>query len=112
MKLHELLAQATRPLEARMVYGEPVERDGVTVIPAARVMGGGGGGDGEDKRGHHGEGGGLGLIARPAGAFVIKNGDVKWEPAVDVNRVIGAIAAVLITAAVVVSRIMRARAKS
>lgn len=110
MKIQELLAQATRPFEARMVYGEPVERDGVTVVPAARVVGGGGGGDGEDNRGRRGEGGGMGLIARPVGAFVIRGGEARWEPAVDVNRVIGAVAAVLITVAVVLSRIMRARA--
>lgn len=109
MDIKELLAQATKPIEARMVYGDPVEKDGVTVIPAARVTAGGGGGNGEDRRGQRGEGGGLGLIARPVGAFVIKDGNARWEPAVDINRVYVAITTVLVTAAVVVSRILRAR---
>lgn len=109
MNLEELMARAAKPIDARMVYGEPVERDGVTVIPAARVIGGGGGGDAEDRHGRHGEGGGLGLIARPVGAFVIRDGDARWEPAVDINRVFVAVTTVLVTAAIVVGRILRSR---
>jgi uncharacterized spore protein YtfJ len=30
------------------VFGEPYEKDGVTIIPAARIRGGAGGGGGED----------------------------------------------------------------
>ena len=30
----------------------------------------------------------LALAARPVGAFVIKDGDVRWRPAIDLNRVI------------------------
>jgi uncharacterized spore protein YtfJ len=95
MKIEDLLAHATKPFRATMVYAEPVERDGATVIPAARVLGGGGGGNGEDKHGQRGEGAGLGLVARPVGAFVIKDGKVRWQPAIDVNRlvtILGAIA--------------------
>ena len=29
---------------------------------------------------------GYGLRATPAGVYVIKNGEVEWKPAVDVNR--------------------------
>lgn len=96
MKLEELLARVTKPFRATMVYAEPVERDGVTVIPAARLFGGGGGGDGEDKRGVRGEGAGLGLIARPVGAFVIKDGEVRWQPAVDVNRLVAILGAIAV----------------
>ena len=43
-----------------------VEANGVTVIPAARVMGGAGGGNGEGPNGTaQGEGAGFGLMARP-----------------------------------------------
>ncbi|WP_448628142.1 hypothetical protein [Geodermatophilus sp. URMC 64] len=73
------------------VFGEPYERDGVTVIPAASVRGGGGGGTGRKQdTGEEGEGGGFGLIARPAGAYVVKDGAVTWHPAVDVNRIVAA----------------------
>ena len=54
------------------------------MIPAATVMGGGGGGG--DTLGNGGAG--FGLTARPAGAWVIKDGDVSWRPALDLNRII------------------------
>lgn len=69
---------------AGIVYGDAVQDDDAVVIPAARVMGGGGGGSDADQ----GEGGGFGMSATPAGAWVIKNGDAEWKPAIDVNRVI------------------------
>ena len=73
-------------ITVRRVYGEPLERDGVTVIPAAAVGGGAGGGGGEDDEGQRGGGSGFGLGARPVGAYVIDEGDVRWEPAIDVTR--------------------------
>jgi uncharacterized spore protein YtfJ len=109
MKIEELLAKATNTLEARMVYAEPVEKDGVTVIAAARLAGGGGGGNGTDQRGQQGEGGGIGLVARPAGAYVIKDGKARWEPALDVNRLIATVGAVAVAALLLVGRIVRIR---
>jgi uncharacterized spore protein YtfJ len=78
-------------LTVKRVYGDPVERDGVTVIPAAAVRGGAGGGGDNEGNG----GGGFGLAARPIGAYVIQNGKVRWRPAVDVNRVLLLVAAVV-----------------
>jgi uncharacterized spore protein YtfJ len=75
-------------LTVRRVFGEPVERDGVTVIPAANVRGGGGGGGGNDAEGSGGSGGGFGMTASPAGAYVIKDGDARWEPAFNLNRTV------------------------
>jgi flavin reductase (DIM6/NTAB) family NADH-FMN oxidoreductase RutF len=69
------------------VFGEPYEKDGVPVIPVARVQGGGGGGQGDAPEGG-GSGGGFGLSARPAGVFTVKAGTVRWEPALDINRII------------------------
>lgn len=89
MKIDELLAGAHDALRAARVYGEPVERDGVTVIPAAAVRGGlGGGGGTEQESGNEGAGGGFGVLARPVGAFVIAHGRVRWRPAIDMNRAI------------------------
>ena len=65
---------------ARIVYHEPIEQDGITLVPAARVLGGGGGGS----DGHEGEGGGFGLSATPSGAWVIQGGRARWKPAIDV----------------------------
>ena len=69
---------------AGVVYGEPVESDGVVVVPAAWVMGGGGGGG--DTEGN--EGGGFGLFACPSGAWVIRDGEAEWKPAVDVTLIV------------------------
>ena len=33
-------------------------------------------------------GGGFGLSATPAGAYVIRGGAVEWQPAIDVNRIV------------------------
>ena len=77
MNPEELLQRVRDSLGAQIVYGEPVERDGVTVIPAAVVRGGGGGGG--DSAGNGG--GGFGLNGRPVGAYVIKDGEVTWKPA-------------------------------
>ncbi len=79
-------------LATRRVFGDPIERDGVIVIPAAKVGGGGGGGEGTGGRGERaqgqGSGLGFGLSARPVGAFVLDRGKLRWKPAVDVNRVV------------------------
>ena len=46
------------------VYGEPYEKNGVTLIPAAKMAGGGGAGGGEDPSGGgSGGGGGFGIAA-------------------------------------------------
>lgn len=77
-------------LAARRVFGEPIERDGVILVPAARIGGGGGGGIGAAAGRERPEGSGLGfgLSARPAGAFVLDRGRLRWKPAIDVNRII------------------------
>jgi uncharacterized spore protein YtfJ len=92
-------------MAAKRVYGEPVTRGDVTVIPAAVVLSGAGGGSGRapdtDEHGGSGMGSGYGMIARPVGAWVIKDGKVRWRPAVDVTRlvVIGAGVVVLLARA-------------
>ncbi|MET0763915.1 MAG: spore germination protein GerW family protein [Blastococcus sp.] len=90
MKLAELTTSSLRDtMTVSRVYGEPFEHDGVTIIPAAAVRGGAGGGTGKKgETGEEGEGGGFGVNASPAGAFVIKDGSVSWQPAIDVNRIV------------------------
>jgi uncharacterized spore protein YtfJ len=80
----ELLRGAQDAITVKRVYGEPVETEGVTILPAAAVRGGGGGGGDAE----HNGGGGFGLQARPVGAWVIRDGDAAWSPAVDVNRIV------------------------
>lgn len=96
-------------MTVRRVFGEPYEKNGITVIPGAMVSGGGGGGGGHDERGQEGEGGGFGMNARPAGAFVIKDGEVMWRPAVDVNRLLMVAGAVAVTSVITWGRLRRQR---
>jgi len=67
----------------KRVFGDAIERDGVTVIPVATVIGGGGGGGENSPEG--GSGGGFGVYAKPTGVYVIRGSDVRWEPALDLN---------------------------
>jgi uncharacterized spore protein YtfJ len=77
----------------------------VTVIPAAVLRGGvGGGGGADDERRQRGEGGGFGVVARPAGAYVIKDGEVSWRPVVDLHRILGLAAAVTAVGLVTIGR--------
>jgi uncharacterized spore protein YtfJ len=109
MKVDELMALAKDSISVRRVFAEPVERDGMTVIAVASVGGGGGGGGGKDKDGQEGEGGGFGIGAKPAGVYTIKDGKVRWVPAVDVNRLFTVVGAV--TIAFLISRSRTTRRK-
>jgi uncharacterized spore protein YtfJ len=101
MDPRDLIDGARDAMSARRVFGEPVERDGVTVIPAATVIGGGGGGGGQGARrpadgndeatepeSQSGFGAGFGGVMWPAGAFEIADGRVTWRPAIDLTRVL------------------------
>jgi hypothetical protein len=59
---HELLS--TLETDATRVYGQPYQTaDGTTIVPVAKARGG------------------------AHGIFVIKDGEAKWEPAIDSTRV-------------------------
>ncbi len=112
MGLDKVVTSIRDTLTTRKVYAEPVERDGVTVIPAMAVIDAGGGGSGAERdRDREGEGGGFMLLARPVGAFVIKDGDARWVPAIDLT-LLGAVLAITVAAIHKVRRRHRAGAKS
>ncbi len=87
MDIGETLSGARDAMTVRRVYGEPYEKDGAVIIPAAAVRGGGGGGGGSGPEGESGSGGGFGLSARPVGAYVFRDGEARWVPAMDVTRI-------------------------
>jgi uncharacterized spore protein YtfJ len=75
------------------VFGESYQVDDVTIVPVATVRGGCGGGGGEGTApGGEGTGTGAGLgfgvIVRPVGAYIVKDGEVSWQPAIDVMRIV------------------------
>jgi uncharacterized spore protein YtfJ len=111
LKLDELVTTARDAITVKRVFAEPYERDGATVIAAAIVVGGAGGGGGHDEHGQEGEGGGFGVIGRPAGAYVIREGRVSWQPALDVNRLLAMLGAVAIVYLLSRSRVLRARTR-
>lgn len=81
------------------------------MIAAARVAGGGGGGDGVDQnQGQQGEGAGIGFTAKPIGAYILRDGKLRWEPAVDVNRLVAVLGFVALGALFFASRMVKLHA--
>lgn len=118
MKIDELMSQARDTIDVKRVFGEPYEKNGTTVIPVARIMGGVGGsdaagstspevGDGHAKAAPSGAG--FGVRATPAGAYVIRDGNVRWLPALDVGRIVLVGQLVAIVLLLVVRSIARPR---
>ena len=110
MDAEKLLAKAADNLSVRRAFGTAYEKDDMLIIPVAIVAGGGGGGTRRAQRGNpaagpggppgetgavheitlqesgQGEaGGGFGGLVLPSGAYVVKGGQVRWVPAVDVT---------------------------
>ena len=104
----DIAARLGEVIGASKVFGEPIERGNVTIVPVFRVSGAGGSGGGSDRDGGgQGFGGGLRCGSRPVGAYVLEPGSVSWKPAVDVNQAIIAGAAVAITALATIRALIR-----
>jgi len=113
MEVNDVISQARDTLTVKRVFGDPYEKNGVTVIPAARVQGGAGGGGGEGPEGQgKGSGSGFGVSARPVGAFLIEGDEVTWRPAVDLNKIILGAQVVAVVALLTIRAIVKARSKA
>ena len=113
MDAGNLLVKASENLWVRRAFGTAYEKDDMLIIPVALVAGGGGGGTGHPRHrdpaagpdslpeagpagldatpqdsGPVDAGGGFGGLVLPAGAYVVKDGQVRWVPAVDVTIVV------------------------
>jgi uncharacterized spore protein YtfJ len=93
MTTKDILDRASGVLGPDRVYGTPYISGGITVIPAVSVRGGGGGGGGTrlddaDQQSESGDGGGFGVMARPAGVLLIDGDKVRWKVPFDLNRAI------------------------
>jgi uncharacterized spore protein YtfJ len=114
MQAEDILNRVRDVATVRQVFGEPYEKDGMLVVPVARIRGGGGGGKGTDatdgsEKSRQGWGGGFGVDARPLGVYVIRNGTVSWQPVVDVTRIVLQGQLVAIVALRLVRSLMRHR---
>jgi hypothetical protein len=112
MDVGNLLLKASDNLSVRRAFGAAYEKDDMLIIPVAIVGGGGGGGTGRSRprdaaagadrlpegapagqdpaplgSGRVDDGMGFGGVVLPAGAYVVKGGQVRWVPAVDVSMV-------------------------
>ena len=119
MDLHKLLHTTTDAFTVGRAFGPPYERDNCVIIPVAWVAGGtgAGGAEGADGRNDDGVtngggiangGGGTGGIVWPLGVYEVKNGNVRWVPALDTTRV--ALAGLALIRAVVKLRGRRQKA--
>jgi uncharacterized spore protein YtfJ len=64
------------------VFGEPVERDGITVIPVAKArfgFGGGGGAGAREGEEGSGGGGGGGAFVSPVGYIEVRDGSAQFK---------------------------------
>lgn len=96
MDVEKLMSKITDDLTPTRVFGQPIERDGIMLVPVAQVRGGAGGGSG-GREGDEATGGGGGIDAKGLGVFVVKDGNVSWQPALDVTKVaVGAQVAALV----------------
>ena len=70
----------------RAVFGPPIERDGLTVVPVARVRWGFGGGSGTGTDGANGTGSGTGAgggaTVDPLGHLELRGGEATFRPIV------------------------------
>jgi uncharacterized spore protein YtfJ len=87
--LATLAEQVGARFSASTVFGAPVERDGVTVIPVATIRFGIGGGAGSDPgKGQEGQGGGGAGQGSAAGYIEIKDGRTRFVPVVQPARMV------------------------
>jgi uncharacterized spore protein YtfJ len=84
MQASESLSHFVDSFAAKRVYSEPYHEGDITIITASSVRGGGGLGQDDSKPGG---GGGVGVSARPVGAYVVRGGRVVWKPAFDLSRI-------------------------
>jgi uncharacterized spore protein YtfJ len=102
MTPEDILTRVGDQLGIRRVFGEPIEREGVTVVPVAVSIGGGGGGSAPEEQG---SGGGFGGMVRGIGVYSISHGQVRFVPAVDTT----VLAAMLVLAVGIITHARRRR---
>jgi hypothetical protein len=65
---------------AKAVFGEPIEKNGRTVVPVAQMIIGAGAGSGESDEAGAGSGAGSGALTRPIGYIEIRDDATEFVP--------------------------------
>jgi uncharacterized spore protein YtfJ len=78
--------------KASTIFGEPVEREGITLIPVAKAKFGFGGGGGKRKHGP-GRGGGGGAAVSPLGYIELRDGTAQFKPITRPTELLAVVAA-------------------
>jgi uncharacterized spore protein YtfJ len=84
------IAQIEAAMTAGSVFGDPIEKHGITVLPVGRVIAGAGRGGGDGKS--RGWGAGFGVISEPLGVYVIDGAGAQWVPVAARNLLFAAAA--------------------
>jgi len=100
-RVDEMLGKLSERLgtqfSASSVFSDPVERDGITIVPVASVRFGLGGGGGEDREKHQdGAGAGAGGTVTPIGYIELKDGRSRYVPLVHPARMAALTAAAVL----------------
>ncbi|MDZ7689266.1 MAG: spore germination protein GerW family protein [Halobacteriales archaeon] len=90
-KLSSIVDKIRENANAETVYGEPIEREGKTVVPVAKIaygFGGGYGSEARDESQNGGEGGGIGggVKATPAGVVEITDYETRFIKFSDMKK--------------------------
>jgi uncharacterized spore protein YtfJ len=77
--IEHLANHIEQTLKAKIIFSDPVQRNGITVIPTAKIIYGIGFGSGTyvNKKG---KGGGVGIYAKPIGYIEIKDNKTSFVP--------------------------------
>jgi uncharacterized spore protein YtfJ len=78
--LEKVAEQVGMKAGAKAVFGEPIERDGRSVVPVAQMIIGAGAGSGTDEEAGTGSGAGSGALTRPIGYIEITDSGTEFVP--------------------------------
>ncbi|MFW5720207.1 MAG: sporulation protein [Candidatus Dojkabacteria bacterium] len=96
-KIQEIIQSLEKSAHVKSVFGEPIEHNGIVIIPVAsvKISGGGGGGSGtadpaEEASHEEGNGFGMGFMsgAKPLGYIEVQGENSEFIPIVDKTKLI------------------------
>ena len=106
--LGRLADEVGASMKASAVFGQPIERGGVTVIPVAKAAWGFGGGSGGDE-GSEGSGGGGGGVVSPEGYIEVRESGAEFKRIRETRLLVAGVAAAVGLAGLALGRLSAGR---